>query len=72
MAGFGDILHDHIGVWLGGYFGNLGDQSVLYAELHSIKRQRVIGGSGVKVIPYMIFNFSQQPSKCAFTNRQML
>ena len=37
MAGFGDILHDHIGVWLGGYSGNLGDRSVLYAELHSIK-----------------------------------
>ena len=36
-AGFGGLLRDHMGTWLRGYSGKLGNHSVLYAELHSIK-----------------------------------
>ena len=37
VAGFSGLFRDHMGAWLGGFSRNLGDQSVLYAELQSIK-----------------------------------
>ena len=37
VAGFGGLLRDHMGKLLKGYSGKLGNHSVLYTDLYSIK-----------------------------------
>lgn len=62
VAGFGGLLRYYLGVWLKGYSSRLGDDSALYAELHSIKHGLIMAWTmgfrmfGVRVTHSILFS----------------